>query len=199
MHQQRRRHRENHNMPILAPETSVFPENLFNDFSAETSQRCWMAVYTKARQEKALARQLLQQKTPFYLPLIAKDNFIRGKRIQSYIPLFTGYIFLFCSEEERVQALTTNRISRILPVRDQQQLFNDLRQVRHLIESNAPLTVERRLMPGRRVRVIAGVLAGLEGTVTARRTASRLFVAVNMLQQGVSVAIDDFMVEPIDL
>jgi len=186
-------------MPILAAETSVFPENLFDDFSAESCQRSWMAVYTKARQEKALARQLLQQKMPFYLPLVAKDNFIRGKRIRSYIPLFTGYIFLYGSEEERVGALTTNRISRILPVRDQQQLFNDLRQLRHLIESNAPLTVERRLMPGRRVRVIAGVLAGLEGTVTARRTPSRLFVAVNMLQQGVSVAIDDFMVEPIDM
>ena len=130
---------------------------------------------------------------------VPKDNHIRGKRVRSYIPLFTGYVFLFGTEADRIRALATNRVARILPVADQEELRNDLRQVHHLIESDAPLTIERRLMPGRRVRVIAGAMAGLEGKVTARRSGCRLFVAVNMLQQGVSVAIDDYMLEPIDL
>ena len=73
----------------------------------------------------------------------------------------------------------------------------DLKQVHHLVETDAPLAIERRLMPGRRVRVKTGVMKGLEGTVLARRGKSRLFVAVNLLKQGVSVAIDDFMLEPV--
>jgi len=40
-------------------------------------------------------------------------------------------------------------------------------------------------------------LEGLEGVVVRRQKTSRLVVAVSYLNQGVSVEIDDFMVEPI--
>ncbi len=60
------------------------------------------------------------------------------------------------------------------------------------------LAVEERLAVGRRVRVTEGSMAGLEGTVVTQHRARRLLIAVDFLQQGVSVAIDDFMVEPID-
>ena len=107
-------------------------------------------------------------------------------------------MFLYGSEEERVKTLTTNRISRVLPVPDQEQLYDDLKQVHQLIDSNAPLTVEKRLAPGQRVRVRDGALMGLEGTVTSRVRRCRLVVAVNFLQQGVSVEIDDYLLEPLD-
>ena len=134
---------------------------------------------------------------PFYLPLVRKDLYVRGRRQCSFLPLFNGYVFLYGTDYERVHALTTNRISRVLPVADQDQLRSDLAQVRHLIEAEAPLTVEKRLQPGDRVRVRHGALKGLEGTILRRQKATRLLVAVNYLQQGVSVEIDDFMVEPI--
>lgn len=185
-------------MPILAAETNLFPDNLLDDFLVEPSDRRWWVVYTMSRQEKALARELLRHETPFYLPVVGKAGYVRGRRVESHVPLFAGYVFLFGNEEERGLALTTNRISRILPVADQDPLGRDLRQVRDLIACGAPLTLEQRLAPGRRVRVKAGAMAGLEGTVTSRRNCHRLLVAVHFLQQGVSVAIDDFRVEPID-
>ena len=171
---------------------------VLDDGPSGSSDRCWRVIYTKARQEKALARDLLQFEVPFYLPLVPKDNLIRGRRIRSHIPVFVGYLFLFSSDEERIQALTTNRVSRTLEVEDQEQLFKDLAQLRQLIATDAPLTIERRLMPGRRVRVKSGAMAGLEGTVISRRGHSRLLVAVNFLQRGASVAIEDYMLEPID-
>ena len=106
-------------MPILAAEPSVYPDELFNGFSKAQTDRRWWAIYTKARQEKALARQLFRYEVPFFLPLVPKDNLIRGCKVRSHIPLFRGYVFLFGSEEERICSLTTNRISRILPVEDQ--------------------------------------------------------------------------------
>ena len=41
-------------------------------------------------------------------------------------------------------------------------------------------------------------MMGLEGTILSRRGDCRLLVAVNFLQQGASVAIDDCMLEPVD-
>ena len=48
------------------------------------------------------------------------------------------------------------------------------------------------------MRVTTGSFAGDEGTVITRRGRNRLLVAVTLLQQGVSLEIDDFMLEPID-
>jgi transcription antitermination factor NusG len=184
-------------MPILAAETTIFPDNLLTELCTSDSTRRWWAVYTKARQEKAFARQLVKLRVPFYLPLVPKDSLIRGRKVQSYIPLFGGYVFMFGSEEERVRGLTTNRLSTILTVEDQTQLSHDLRHIARLIESEAPLTVEKRLGAGEPVRIKAGSMEGLEGTVITRRGQTRLLVSVRMLQQGVSVEIDDFLLEPI--
>jgi transcriptional antiterminator RfaH len=134
---------------------------------------------------------------PFYLPLVPKNNLIRGRKVQSYIPLFGGYVFVFGTEEERTKSLTTNRVSTILSVDDQRQLSQDLRNVALLIDAAAPLTVEQRLEAGSPVRIKNGPMQGLEGIVIKRRGQSRLLVSVRMLQQGVSVEIDDFLLEPL--
>jgi hypothetical protein len=94
--------------------------------------------------------------------------------------------------------VTTNRISRVLDVHSPDQLVYDLRQLHRLIVSGAPLTIESRFASGRRVRVRCGSLAGVEGTVLSRRGGTRLLVAVNFLQQGASVEIEDFLLEPLD-
>ena len=60
-------------MPILAPETCLYPADLFDiaDAGAEADAR-WWALYSMARQEKQLMRRLHALGTPFYSPVVAK-------------------------------------------------------------------------------------------------------------------------------
>jgi len=187
-------------MPILPLEPDVYPEDLLeNDAAAESADSTWWAVYTMARREKDLMRRLRGMKVPFYGPLTPRRSRSSNGRVRlSHIPLFPGYVFLFGDGEQRRLALTTNCISRVLPVPDSDDLVRDLRQIQKLILSDAPLTVESRLQPGMRVRVRSGSLAGIEGVVVKRRGKDRLLVAVQFLQQGASVALDDYEVEPLD-
>ena len=184
-------------MPILKNEPSIFPDSLLDEEAPRDESRRWQVLYTKARQEKALARELFCQGVPFYLPLIAKDSIIRNRKVTSHVPLFMGYVFLLGTDDERLCALQTNRISRILDVEDAESLVHDLRQIEQLIAAGAPLTVESQLVPGNRVRVKHGPFAGLEGTVLQRRGKKHLLVAVNFLQKGASVEVEDFYLEPI--
>jgi transcription antitermination factor NusG len=184
-------------MPILKEEPNTFPESLLDTPPADVLERRWLAVYTKARQEKSLARELFKYEIPFYLPLVRKTSILRGRRRTALVPMFGGYIFLFGTEEERVRSLTTNRVSRVLTVDDQDQLVFDLRQIRQLISAGVPMTVESRLMPGQQVRVRHGAFAGIEGTILKRRGETRLLVGITFLQQGASVEIEDFMVDPL--
>lgn len=184
-------------MPILASETNLFPANLLDGLTIEPSDRRWWAVYTKSRQEKSLARQLLALELPFYLPLIPKVSNIGGRRMKSLLPLFGGYLFLYASDDERMRALETNRIAHLWSAPRVDELTRDLQSVRTLIDSGVPLTTEGQLQSGRRVRVKSGALEGLEGIVLSRRGEDRLLVAVQFLQQGVSVQIKDYLLEPI--
>ncbi len=184
-------------MPILAAQTNVFPDNLLDDFTSPDSDRRWWAIYTKSRQEKSLARKLLDFEVPFYLPLIPKVANIGGRRFKSLLPLFGGYLFVYGTDDERVKALSTNRVAQVWSSPNVAEMTRDLQQIRTLIESGVPLTTEGRLASGQRVRVKSGSLLGLEGVVVSRRGEDRLLVAVQFLQQGVSIQINDYQLEPI--
>ena len=187
-------------MPILPPEPDLFPNNLLDDWPVESDEQSkWWALYTLARREKDLMRRLKAMNVGFYGPMCPRKNRSPSGRVRvSHVPLFSGYVFLCGSDEDRIKALTTNCISRTLSVNNASAFVSDLRNIRKLIESDAPLTPESRLEPGARVRVRNGPLQGVEGTVIQRRGKERLLVAVKFLQQGASVALEDFRVEPLD-
>lgn len=185
-------------MPVLSEEICLHPVELLGSPPIGAPPRWWWILHTKPRQEKALSRYLLGCDIPFYLPLVRKTLTYGHRRIHSYVPLFPGYVFFFGTEEDRVSSLATNRVLKILSVEDQNGLFQDLQRIRQLIASGAPLTVERWLSPGRRVRIRSGALAGLEGTVVRRQGGTHLIVSVDFIQQGASVAIDDAVLEAVD-
>jgi transcriptional antiterminator RfaH len=185
----------------VSQQASLYPPDLFEstaELPGLTLDRVWWAVYTKSRQEKVFSQYLLANQIPHYLPLVQKTCLSGGRKFSACVPLFPGYVFMLGSEQERIYSLTSNRVSRILPVHDPLRLRAELEQLFRLIVSGAPLTVEQRLAPGNRVRIRRGALAGLEGTVLVRRGKTRLIVSITFLQQGASVEVDDFNLEPID-
>lgn len=185
-------------MPILQAEIDCFPENLFADAELvpELAKRAWWVLHTRPRQEKSLARDLVQGKIPFYLPLAARRSRSRGRTLTSHIPLFTSYVFLLANEEERIEALRTDRIAHMLPVPDCAGLWRDLRQVHRLIASGAPLTPESQLAPGMQVEIQSGPLAGLKGKIVRAASKRRFVVEIDFIQRGVSVLLDDFTLVP---
>lgn len=184
-------------MPFPRPEPQIFPEDLLTGGLPAGDDRRWWVVHTKARQEKAIARDLLAQGVPYFAPQTEKITLVRGRKRRSFVPVFSGYIFLYGSEMERYRTLLTDRAAQVIEVGDQRQLRRDLTCIWRMIESNVPLTIESRLSAGDPVRIRCGALEGIDGMVIERRAKCRLLVAVHMLQQGVSVEIEDFMLEPL--
>lgn len=186
-------------MPILPSEPDMFPADLLDQQAEADSPGVeWWALYTLARREKELMRRLRALNINFYAPVVSKRTRSPGGRTrESFVPLFSSYVFLRGTNEERQRALTTNCVSRCLEVANPVQLIHDLRQIRQLVASGAPLTVEARIEPGRRIRVRSGPMSGLEGHVVQRRGKEWLVVAVEFLGQGASVLMEDFQVEPL--
>ncbi|MAV34961.1 MAG: antitermination protein NusG [Planctomycetaceae bacterium] len=193
-------------MPILARQPHLYPDDLLErarceqQISASTAgddeASHWWALYTLSRREKLLMRKLQTRSIPFYCPLVERRQRAPSGRVRSvFEPLFSNYVFLYGNSATRYSALTTNCISRCLDVTDGLQLTDDLTDLERLIEIGAPLSREERLTAGCRVRVKQGMFAGFEGTILRRDGEARLLVAVNFMQQGASVVVDDCLLE----
>ena len=158
----------------------------------------WWALYTLARFEKKLMRQLIEIEIPFYGPTIARRyRSPQGRMRTSVEPLFPNYVFIMGDEMARFKAVSTGSVSRWMPVADSLELVTDLRQIRRLILTDSPLAPELRLQPGQKVRVKTGVFKGFEGTIIRRENEVRLLISVRYMGRGASVALDDCQLEPI--
>jgi transcriptional antiterminator RfaH len=192
-------------MPILDQEVDIFPNDLLErsmetvvSGSVESSEsNQWFAMYTLARHEKKLMRQLLDRRIAYYAPVISKLYRSGAGRVRtSFIPLFSNYVFVSGTEEERYKAVATGCISRWLPIKDPLRLITDLQQIRNLIATGVSITPEAKLEPGDKVRVRTGPFAGFYGLVTKRQGQTKLLVFVDFMGQGASVSLDDCQLDP---
>ena len=60
-----------------------------------------------------------------------------------------------------------------------------------------PLTPEAKLESGDLVRVRSGPFADYEGTVVRREGKTRLLLSIQFLEQGVSMELDEAVLEPL--
>jgi len=172
----------------------VFPVNS----SVEDICGLWWVAHTKARNEKALAWCLAGWDIPYFLPLREKTTIRSGRRFKSLLPLFSGYLFFAGSSEQRLQALTTNRIAQVIEVVDQAGLVRQLSQIHRALDSGLSLDPHPRLKSGDGCRVTAGPLMGMEGIVVRKKSITRLLLEVEILGQAAAVEIDSELLEPIE-
>jgi transcription antitermination factor NusG len=183
-------------MPILAKEPDLYPENLFENSIVTPQDEHWFAMYTLARHEKELMRQLRDQKITHYGPMVAQRKRSPQGRIRtSWVPLFTGYVFVRGDEVTRHNAVSTGCISRCLPVSMAEELVSDLQKIRMMLLNGTETRPEPKPVIGRTAMIRRGAMAGLKGTVTKVNNEHRLTVLVNFMQQGASVLVDEADVE----
>jgi transcriptional antiterminator NusG len=171
-------------MPILRKESDIFPDNLFELPSAEAP---WEIAHLRSRQEKAVARLLLDGRMPFYLPQVRQTSRRSGRDFVSHLPLFPGYIFLRRVDGLRETLFRTRAVAHMIEVPDQAQLNAELLQIRQLQARGAVLTPRVEIVPGDSVRITEGAFSGYTGIVLEERGALRLIVSVSILRKSISV------------
>jgi transcriptional antiterminator RfaH len=183
-------------MPVLKLEPSVYPENLFED-SDDSAPGQWWVLHTKPRAEKSVARRLLSRGVDFYLPLYARPVPSRHGKKEAHHPLFPGYLFLRGADEARMAALETGSLAGCLIVHDQSRMRQSLKNIYRLLKAELDVRPEVRLKPGQLVEIVAGPFLGMTGKWVREGGRGRFLIEVQMLQQGVSVEIDEWMVRAV--
>ena len=186
-------------MPILPAEPEMYPSTLWQeDRPRDDRHGRWWCLHTKPRQEKTLARALRQRGISHYLPQIVYESRTPGGRtIRSMLPLFPGYLFLHGDDSHRAAALQGDHLAHLLEVANQAALEQDLRQIHQMLSSGLPIAPEPTSVAGATIRILAGPLRGLIGTVIRRGGRDRFVASVRFLGRGVTVDLQDWQVETV--
>lgn len=162
------------------------------------TDRQWIVLHTRSRQEKAVAAQLAARGCEHFLPLINRTRIQGGRRRAAELPLFPGYVFLRGFNDDAYEADRTKRIVQIIAVEDQAGLTNELANIRRALAAGAPLDPYSYLHQGRRVAVRSGPFAGVQGVIEDRGRIERILLQVDMLGRALSLEVDGALLDPLD-
>jgi transcription antitermination factor NusG len=155
----------------------------------------WNVLRTRSRQEKVVEKVLTQKLVTAYLPKLPRKS--RSKPIET--PIFPGFVFVKPKLEQIYSLNYIPGSCGLLLHRGKPGLVREkeLAAIRALVSSSLPFDLHMGLIPGIRVKVVKGPLAGVEGELARAKGSDRLVINAEILGQAVSVEINQFDVAAI--
>ena len=161
----------------------------------------WYAVRTRPRHERVVRSLLAEKSFSVFLPEHKVWSRRRDKRQVIQVPLFPSYLFVGTeSNQEKLQQVKWTRgVVHVLGVNGDPipVPHQEVKALQILVASGEKMSPLSYLVPGSRVRILEGPLAGAEGKVLRRGKRSRLVVTVNLLQRAVAVELAEYQLEKI--
>jgi transcription antitermination factor NusG len=177
---------------IIVSLTQAEPCSIPNaDFTPAVDSPPWYAAYTLPRHEKAVAEHLASRQVETYLPLYFSARQWAGRRVLVQLPLFPGYVFVRVSARERIRVLEHPSVLRLVTFGGRPAPLDggEIERLRAALELGKAEPFPF-LIPGKRVRVNSGPLAGVEGRILRRKSRMRLVVSVEAIQRSIIFDLD---------
>ncbi len=164
-------------------------------------QTSWLAVWTKPRSEKHVARMLGPIDVPFFLPTFTTRRRWSDRWKEVELPLFPSYLFAEVALDDWSRVLRVPGVLTVVkqgrkPAWISEPQMQTLRLALERLRTNeVEPTVVMEFYPGERVRVIDGPMAGLVGIVREVRGSRRILVGFEQIGRALSVSIGAANVE----
>ncbi len=163
----------------------------------------WYAIYTRSRQEKAVAALFERFRLETYVPLRRTWSSRRDRKVTIEVPALPGYLFVrgVLYAETRALIKRTSGVVHLVENAGRPAVIPDAQVESLRIALARVFNPEGHpyLNVGDRVRVVRGPLVGMEGfLVRVSESRHKLVVAVDHVNQALSVEVDGNCVEAAD-
>jgi transcription antitermination factor NusG len=160
--------------------------------SSVNSPARWTAVYTIARHEKAVARQLEERRVETFLPLYRAVHRWQDRRKEVELALFPSYVFVKMTTRDKLPMLRLPGVVDIVKFKGEPAILPDeeIEALRSGLESQLYAEPCPYLRVGKRVRVVRGPMAGAEGILSRKKDRYRVVISVDVLMRSVAVEVD---------
>ncbi len=157
----------------------------------------WYAGYTASRHEKRVAQHLAERGVEHYLPLYETVHQWKDRHARVQLPLFSSYIFVHLALQDRMRTLTVPGLVGLVGHPTPTPLEGDeIEAIRNYLSHCLPVEPHAYLTRGKRVRIKAGPLAGMQGFVLRRRSACRVVINLDLIHQALVVDVGESDLEP---
>jgi transcription antitermination factor NusG len=151
----------------------------------------WYAIRVKSNRERVTVDALRGRDMEVCFPTY-RERRISGNRARTVeLPLFSGYVFCRFDVGNRLPIMTVPGVVHIVGLGSVPQPVdpNEMASVFALLQADLS-AAPHPYATGRRVRIHAGPLRGVEGVVVAHSDATKLVVSVTLLQRSIAVNLD---------
>ena len=166
--------------------------------SADTLPR-WFAVYTTPRHEKHVSEILAERQIETFLPLYrANRQWKKSSPVVLDLPLFPTYVFVRIARQARGVVLGTPGVLSIVGSSKESWPLPDFE-----IDALRSGLLERKIEPhpylimGERVRIMAGLMAGVEGVLVRKKSDLRVVLSLDTIMRSVAVEVNADDIEPV--
>jgi Transcription antiterminator len=158
----------------------------------------WYAAYTFANHEKRVKEQLELRLVESLLPLYDSVRRWKDRRVRLQLPLFPSYVFLRLALRDRLQVLQIPGVARLVGFNGTPSALpeSEVEALQRIVPAGLQVEPHRYLTVGRRVRVKAGPLAGIQGILVRKRNGDRFVVSVDLIMRSVALEVDALELEP---
>ncbi len=184
-----RRQVEAHNLGAVPPAFDVCPE---------VSPK-WFALYTMPQSEQSVVRHLNAREIESFLPTYESVHVWKNRqRVNVVRPLFPSYVFVRIRTADRGSVLGSPGALRIvgncqgpLAVPETEIAFLRSDFCRKRVEPYLDLVI------GKRVRIKAGPMQGVCGTLVQKKNSSRFVLTIALINQNAAVEVRADDLEPV--
>ena len=166
---------------------------------AGVDESAWYVIHAQIRKEIDVELTLRRQGLEIFLPRVTVPSRRRDRKVTLWVPLFPGYLFLNANLDTRIfhKIIKAHHVFRLLgngspaPIPEA-----EVEAIKTIVSGDRPYYPWTFMEKGKRVRVIDGPLAGVEGIILEMREQKRrLVVSVELFQRSVAVELKDDAVE----
>ncbi|HEX6806205.1 MAG TPA: UpxY family transcription antiterminator [Terriglobales bacterium] len=158
----------------------------------QSSTASWFAIYTASRHEKVVAKQLEERSIETFLPLYRTWHRWKDRRKMVELALFPSYVFVKIDRPERVRVLQVPGVVNLVTFNGQPAPLPEveINALREGLEHRVYAEPHRYLHIGRRVRVVRGPMAGIEGILSRKKDRYRVVISIEALMRSIAVEVD---------
>jgi transcription antitermination factor NusG len=160
--------------------------------SNQLSDPRWVAVYTVARHEKAVARQLEERRIETFLPLYRSLHRWKDRKKEVDLALFPSYVFVRILASEKLAVLQVPGVVNLVSFNGELAALpeQEIIALRRGLENHIYAEPCPYLKVGKAVRVIRGPMVGAEGILSRKKDRYRFVISVDVLMRSVAVEVD---------
>lgn len=158
----------------------------------------WYAAYTCAKHEKRVAAELQMRDVENFLPMYSSVRRWKDRRLQLELPVFPGYVFVRLALRDRLRVLQIPSVVRLVGFTGSPTALPD--QEMEILRTGLCHSLRTEPHPfltvGKRVRIIAGPFAGIDGILKRKKGILRVVVSLGLIERSIAVEVEVGDVRP---